>query len=147
MCGLIGAVFVMVAAAMIFIGQAIAVIGAIVFGWFIIALAKYNQAKKLTATPMICPNCQSTNIRIQSRVEWAVSSGGATGTTVGVVGAAAKRIQRSHVGVCQDCGFDYPYYIQSDIDPVKQSAENNYKASLLCLVIYIAALVYFFFIK
>lgn len=147
MCGLIGAVFMMVAAAMIFIGQAIAVIGAILLGWFIIAFARYNQTKNLIATPMICPNCKSTNIKIQSRVEGTVSSGGATGTAIGIFGAAANRIQRSHIGVCQDCGFDYPYYIQSDIDPIKQKAENSFKASLFCLAVYAAILVWFFYFR
>ena len=147
MCGLIGAVFLMVAVAMIFVGKAIAVIGVILIGWFIIALSRRIQANNLKATPMVCPNCNSTNIKIQSRVEGTIASGGATGTGVGIIGAGAKRIQRSHIGVCQDCGFDYPYYIQSDIGPIKQSAENSFKASLFCLVSYIGVLVWFFYLR
>ncbi len=91
-----------------FLGAVILAIIVIVIG-LLASFGNYANAKKMRPTPMICPNCGSRNIRIQREIS------GLSGRNIGyypgrlAIRSSDHTINRQRIGICKDCGFDYPY--------------------------------------
>ena len=87
------------------------------------AVGKYKEINKLKPGKMICPNCGSNNVHIEH-----IESG-----YQGYSGSLRKdsrmtsfntKVQRTRVGHCNQCGFEYDYHTQSEIDDAKKSAKG-----------------------
>lgn len=139
MCGAVFSLLAVFCLIAVFVGKMIITVGAAVAVFFLIALGKYKQARNRSATPMVCPNCQSHNVKIQSRV---TGISGAT-TTVSSFGIVGGNVHHGHVGVCQECGFDFPFFVQDEIVQMQNSAQGLLFISLIFVALYIGFLVYF----
>ena len=125
MCSVILGFFaLMVVGACYFFG-AVAIGGIILLICLLASIGNYTNSKKLQATPMICPNCHSTNIRISKEVAGftnnsATSFHGGWGLHSGNV-----NINRQRLGICQDCGFDYPFFTQQEVNQIQERAKSR----------------------
>lgn len=110
--------------------------------WIIMALIRCNKCNKLVPSKMLCPNCNSTNVKIRS-IQTGTSTntrhsgvGAILGLGFGTVSAKGNTIfNYQREGVCQDCGFNYAYITQEDIDKAKSSAKNKLILSLIFTII------------
>ncbi len=125
------------------------VIGAYLMGIVILAviiivigllasIGKYAQAKEMKPTLMICPNCNSNKIRIQRQI--AGISSNSFGSYYGRWNfrSSGHNINRQRIGVCQDCGFDFPYFTVQDCRQAMEDAKTFRNAWLMLALIAIA---------
>lgn len=98
--------------------------------------------KAWTAKPstMTCPNCGSGQVRITSRVE------GMTGNSssqfkrsllmpryrVRIDRQGGSQINRQRIGLCQSCGFDYPYVTAEE---VRQERSAAMRAAVIVVIV------------
>lgn len=124
MCGLIIGLFIMMLVISIYaIGIAALVVLVILIG-LIASIGNLNKAKKLKASKMECPNCGSRNIRIQKEFSGMSSNSTSTYVSSWHIRSGNHSINRQRVAVCQDCGFDYPYITQDEIDEQIEKAKG-----------------------
>ena len=140
MCGAIVSLLTALIVAALIVGSAVFSIGATLVVLYLICLGRLAQAQSRTPSSMICPNCHSRNVRIKSRIDGLSSTRAAGGSIV----FSDNTIKRSHVATCQDCGFDYPYYTQSDVDELEVRARRNLIIVAVLVVLFFALVVPFF---
>ena len=124
MCGLIiGFILLMIVAAAYLMG--IIAIGIIVILIGLLAsIGNYKKAKSMKPSKMLCPNCGSKNIWIQKEVSGISGSGVNTDVWAWNIHSGNHNINRQRVGVCQDCGFDYSYITQDEINDAIERARG-----------------------
>lgn len=107
-----------------------------------------------TAKPstMTCPNCGSGQVRITSRVE------GMTGSSssyfkrsilmprhrVRIDRQGGSQINRQRIGLCQSCGFDFPYIT---VDEVTQERGAATRTAVIVLIVAVLCTVFGLFVK
>jgi len=75
------------------------------------AVGKYKEINKLKPGKMVCPNCGSDNVHIEH-----IESG--------YQGYSGSLRKDSRMTSFNDCGFEYDYHTQSEIDDAKKSAKG-----------------------
>ena len=119
--------------------------------FFVIALigllfsnAKYEAAKKKHPSKMLCPNCKSRNIKIRKEISGITRTGlSSYGSSIGVH-TGVSNVNRQRIGVCQDCGYDYPYTSEADVKQAVASAKGAYYLWLVLSIIAAGVGIWFF---
>lgn len=89
------------------------------------------QAKELKRTEHKCPHCGSTNITVQPLITSAI-----TGTYIAKnVGVGTTNIGSKKIAICQDCGSDFNYLTQSDIEMIQAEAIRKLKIQRIITVL------------
>lgn len=103
---------------------------------------RYKNANEKTPSKMVCVNCGSTNVRIHNREEgW--TAGGLGGAGFGLAGGnVRKNINRQHVVVCADCGFDSPYTTLAEIEEERKNAKSSIYCSWFFVILFSALLIF-----
>lgn len=125
MCSAIISTFAIIVAAACYFFGAIAIGAIVLVVCLTVSISKYNNAMKLQPTPMICPNCQSTNVKISKEVSGLSNTGAGTIFAGWGVHAGNVNINRQRLGVCQDCGFDFPYFTRQEISDIQAKAKSS----------------------
>lgn len=137
--------FAILVVAACYVFGAMAIGGIIILICLLASIGSYSNAKKLQATPMICPNCHSTNVRISKEVA-GFTNGGATSFHGGFgLHAGNVNVNRQRLGVCQDCGFDYPYITQQEVSQIQEKAKNRMAFWIIITAIALVVASYLFF--
>lgn len=95
----------------------------------------FDKARNLRPSTMVCPNCGSNQIRIDNRIEGYSGSSNAQVQRSLLMPKHRKTINwqygsqynRQRVGICQSCGFDYPYVTPQEA----QQAQDRIKLSTI----------------
>ena len=124
MCGLILGIFLIVIMISAYIMGAIALGIIVIFIGLLASIGNYKKAKKLKASTMICPNCGSGNVKIQKEISGVSGSGVSTNLWSWDIRSGNHKLDRKRIGVCQDCGFDYPYITQDEVDEAINKARG-----------------------
>ena len=95
--------------------------------YFIKSLLNFIQLKHLEISKMECPNCKSSEIRIQP----------SNCNTL-------LNIKSKRVGICQECGFDYQYYTEKEIKDIKIKTIINLVISIILLILSLIIFISFF---
>lgn len=140
MISLIAALF---AAAAYLVGGTF-IIGIVLIVHLIRCNARYNNARGLAPTKMICPNCNSMRVRINSQVDGGNAAGAATAIWGVGIASGNYNIRRSHIGVCKDCGFDFPYITKMDIDREIAVAQGKLTRSKIWFGVYVGLIAMIF---
>ncbi len=106
-----------------FLGMIILAIIIVILG-LLASIGKYMQAKEMRPTLMICPNCKSRNIRIQREIAGLTSSSFGSYYGRWNFRSSGHNINRQRIGVCQDCGFDFPYITSQDCKQAMADAKG-----------------------
>jgi len=138
-CGVIVSFFAIIVAVASYLFGAMAIGGIIILIGLLASIGKYSNAKKLQPTPMICPNCHSTNIRISKEVAGFTNSSATSFHGGWGLHSGNVNINRQRLGVCQDCGFDFPYFTEQEIYQYREKTKAH--MAIWFLVAFIAALV------
>lgn len=94
---------------------------------------RFDKARNLRPSVMVCPNCGSSQIRIDNRIEGYSGTSNAQVQRSLVMPKYRKTVNwqygsqynRQRVGICQSCGFDYPYVTPQEA----QQAQDRIKMS------------------
>lgn len=104
--------------------------------FFLSSLLRYSRVKNLTASQMLCPNCGSTDIRIQSKKIGTSKNSVWTfqrGAGLWGLGNSNTSYIFQREGICRSCGFNYNYYTPEEIEGTIQSAVRRLIISGLLL--------------
>lgn len=92
--------------------------------------ARWDKANAIQPSAMVCPNCGSDFVRIENRVEGVSGNSSAHIHRSVIAPKHFKTVNRQHksqldrqrVGVCQLCGFDYPYVTAQEAEKARNEA-------------------------
>ena len=116
----------------------------IAFIGLLISNVKYEAAKKKHSSKMLCPNCKSRNIKIRKEISGITRTGlSSYGSGMGVH-TGVSNVNRQRIGVCQDCGYDYPYTSEADVKQAVASAKGAYYFWLVLTIIAAGVGIWFF---
>ena len=116
----------------------------IAFIGLLISNVKYEDAKKRRPSKMLCPNCKSQNVKIRKEISGITRTGlsshsGSIGVKTGV-----SNINRQRIAVCQDCGYDYPYISEVEVNQALANAKSSYYFWLVLTIIAAGVGIWFF---
>ena len=107
----------------------------IAFIGLLLSNSKYETAKSRQPSQMICPNCKSKNIKIQKEItSYSRGSVRTYGSRLSA-GSGSTTVNRQRLGVCQDCGYDYPYVSQEEVEQNIEKTKNSYHFWLALTII------------
>ena len=100
---------------------------------------RIDKARNLQPSAMICPNCGGREIRIDNRIEGYSGRSNAQIQRSLIMPKHRKTVNwqygsqynRQRVGICQSCGFDYPYVTPQEA----QQAQDRIKLSTIIGII------------
>lgn len=140
-------IFLIIMAICLIIALGIIVLPFIALFFFMTSYSQYSKSKRLQVSKMECPNCNSTEIKIQSLRTGDETKGNFSGMGAltgfklfgfGIIGGnrnSSTQYTFKREGICQKCGFNFDYLTQDDIDNVQKTAKNKYNLSITFLVI------------
>lgn len=131
MCILI--IFIVLAVALLFVYAvaALIVFDVLFFVMALVSLARLNNAKNMKASKKVCPDCGSVEVKI-SREKTGVTHNKFFNNhySGGNINYKTQRFAK-----CQDCGFDWPYVTEEDIQVEWASAKKSLVGwSVLCVL-------------
>lgn len=113
--------------------------------------AEEKRLRNAEPSIMMCPNCGSTHIYIDRMQTGSISASSMGGTAYrfgsGLIGQGTaisdSLVTSQRMARCRDCGFDYPYITQADINAAIQKAvrEKNSGIGLLTISVIIFAVI------
>ena len=98
------------------------------------------QSRELKRSEHKCPHCGSKNINVQPLITSAI-----TGTIIAKnVGVGTTNIESKKIAICQDCGTDFNYITQSDIEMIQAEKIRKLKTQriITVLLVVITVIVY-----
>ena len=135
MCGVIFSFFALIIAVAAYFMGAIAIAVIVIVVGLLLSIGNYENARKLKPTPMKCPNCGSENIKIQREItSYSRGSVRTYGSRLSA-GSGSTTVNRQRLGVCQDCGYDYPYVSQEEVEQNIEKTKNSYHFWLALTII------------
>lgn len=107
-------------------GLAVLIVAIVVYSF----KARRDKSNAIRPSTMVCPNCGSNHVRIENRIE-GFSGKSDTHISRSVIAPKhfktvnrthASQYERLRVGVCQACGFDYPYITAQEAEKARNEA-------------------------
>ncbi len=104
-------IFLAIAVAFIYVAAALIILDIVFFFMVMSSAIRRDNAKNMSPSKMICPNCESTYVKLSTR-----KSGSTTNTFYYRFGASwNKSIHYQRVAECKDCGYTWDYITREDI--------------------------------
>lgn len=106
--------------------------------------AEEKRLRNAEPSIMMCPNCGSTHIYISRMRTGAISASSMSGSAYrfgysGLVGGGTavsdSIVTSQRMARCQDCGFDYPYVTQADINAAINRAVKEKNSGAVWLAV------------
>lgn len=104
------------------------------------------RAWTVKPSTMVCPNCGSKQVRITNRVEGMTGSNSSQFKRsllmpryrVKIDRQGQSQINRQRIGLCQSCGFDFPYVTAEE---VRQERSAATKATAIAVIVTVLCVV------
>ena len=107
--------FVMAAIAIVCLAELILGIG------FIRSVVHYTHIRNTVGSGMICPNCHSYNVRLNRERTGNLGFG----LYGGGLAFGDHMYTSQRMAKCADCGFDYPFYTDGEVEYDKRRARRG----------------------
>lgn len=137
-CLIVVLLFIAMAVGVVYFTVALIILDIALFLMVISGISLVNQARNMEPSKMICPNCNSNNIKLSTRNTGSTSNG----YYYGRMASWSKTIQYQRIAECKDCGYTWDYITDEDI--AKKFSKAN---SLLVVSVILFALCLVFTVK